>query len=661
MPFWWRRRRKPWFGRWRRYKKRYTRRRRRPLYKRRRTRRTNRRRRRRRWKVRRKKKRINVTQWQPESIRKCKIIGIEPLCVGAEGAQIDCYTVTKTDYVPPKVPWGGGFGLENFTLKYLYSEYQYHNNIWTSSNSQKDLCRYTGGKFIVFRHPTQDFVLSYDIQPPHTLNKFTFPSCHPHQQLLSKHHKIILSQASNPKGKYYKKIKFKPPKQMFTKWFFTKTFSPASLIVVKAAAANFQHVNLSGKNTNMLVTLYSLNLSFYANPAWGLKPAQHGYWPNSAAKSNYPYVIRNKQGKEENKTMSITTTSDYADTVNYDTGWFKPEFLQAVKLGTTTTPTALHQIVAGRYNPNIDDGDGNEIYCATIVGTSWLPPQHDKQLLITNMPLWLGLYGYYSYVREAKSADFWKLHVIVLKSKAIHCYPEIGSCDRYVFIDWDYIQGKKPWDQTITAKEKALWFPDMNWQRKSMNAIVESGPFIPKLSEETYSTWELNMRYYFYFKWGGANTGEAQVENPEMLPTYDVPDTMPKTIQIVNPEKQAPETILHPWDYRRGFIKETALKRMCSNIETDTEFQYSPEQTPKKKRRVQATLPNPQEENKEIKSCLLSLCEKSTSPEEEEQDLHKLILKQQHQQQKLKYNMFKLILDLKEKQRILQHHTGLLE
>ncbi len=106
--------------------------------------------------------------------------------------------------------------------------------------------------------------------------------------------------------------------------------------------------------------------------------------------------------------MTLTTGSSYRDTVSYDTGWFKPEFLQAAGIGEITSPTATHQVVAGRYNPNIDDGDGNEIYCTAITSTTWLPPTHDKQLLITNMPLWLGLYGYYSYVRESKSEDFWR-------------------------------------------------------------------------------------------------------------------------------------------------------------------------------------------------------------------------------------------------------------
>ncbi len=46
-------------------------------------------------------------QWQPDSIRKCKIKGVGILILGAEGTQMDCFTVTKTDYVPPKIPWEG--------------------------------------------------------------------------------------------------------------------------------------------------------------------------------------------------------------------------------------------------------------------------------------------------------------------------------------------------------------------------------------------------------------------------------------------------------------------------------------------------------------------------------------------------------------------------
>nr|UHM27305.1 MAG: ORF1 [Torque teno midi virus] len=664
MPFWWRRRNKNWWGY--RYKtnkyrrKRWPRRRRRTLYRRRRSTRTNRRRRRRHRKVKRKRKTLNVKQWQPESIRKCKIVGIEPQLIGAEGSQIDCFTVTKTDYVPPKLPWGGGFSVQNYNLKYLYSEYQYHNNIWTSSNSQKDLCRYTGGYIKLFRHDTQDFVFSYDLQPPHELTKYTFPACHPHQMLLQKRHKILLSKQTNPKGKLYKKIRFKPPKQMINKWFFAKNFSPTSLIVFKAAVCNFRQANLSGKNQNMLVNCLSLNLSFYKNPSWAQTLTSEGYKPYNNIQSQLQYVVK-QGGQEVQKTMDANATTDYSVSISYDKGWFGPNFLSAIKIGTIGAATAIHQILTVRYNPNIDNGNNNQIYCTSTLASSWAPPTRDKQLLIEGMPLWLGLYGYYSFVRSVKTEDFLKAHVICIRSPALYCYPEIGSCDTYVFIDPEFIVGKRPYDQLITKQQKALWYPDMHWQKKTMNALVESGPFIPKLSDETYSNWELNSRYCFYFKWGGPYTDEPDIANPEMLPTYDVPDTVQKTIQIVNPEKQSPETIIHPWDYRRGLIKEKALKRMCSNISTDTEFQPVTETTPKKKPRLRATLPNPEEETQEIQKCLHSLCEESTYQEEEETNLKQLIQHQQYQQQKLKYNMLKLIIDIKEKQRIIQQQTGLLD
>lgn len=448
---------------------------------------------------------------------------------------------------------------------------------------------------------------------------------------------------------------------MLSKWFFTKTFAPHSLVVIKIAAANFRNSSLSGKNQNMLVSLLSLNLSFYRNPDWAQQKSTAPYMPYNQVPNKLSYVIKNKQGKETECQMSLTSTSSYSDSIDYDKGWFNPQFLQAIRIGTLQHPTATHQVIAARYNPNIDDGVGNQIYCVSTLASTWDPPKSDKQLLIEGMPLWLGLYGYYNYVKAVKTEDFLRAHVIVLSSKSLYCYPEIGSCTRYVFIDQEYIQGKKPYDQLITTQQKKLWYPDMHWQKKSMNSLIECGPFIPKYAEETYSTWEANCRYSFYFKWGGANTDEPNIKNPEELPTYDVPDSMPKRIQIVNPEKQAPETIIHPWDYRRGIIKEKALKRMCSNIETDTEFQYSPETTPKKKQRLQAALPVPEKKDQEIKACLLSLCEENTYQETQEQNLQQLILQQQQQQQQLKYNMLKLILDLKEKQKILQYHAGVLD
>nr|UHK05506.1 MAG: ORF1 [Torque teno midi virus] len=664
MPFWWRRRKRPWY--WNRYKKYNTRRRRkrRRIYKRRRpTRYPRKRRKRRRYKVRKKRKTLPVRQWQPDSIRKCKIKSLGVLVMGAEGTQINCYTAEKHNYVPPKVPWGGGIGVEQITLNYLYEEHQYKNNIWTASNKYKDLCRYLGCTFIFYRHPETDFIVQWTTQPPYILDKYTYPARHPQMLLLDKHHKIILSQASKPNGKYKVKVKIKPPKQMLTKWFFTKDFAKYSLVTISAAAANFRYSHLSNTNQNMLVTIYSLNTGFWQDAAWSsVHQGTVGFYkpyPNVPSTLNYT----KKDGKSGSITMNHSGTMEekYYYSVNYNTGWFQSDFLLAQKITNAgQAATAIHPVTASRYNPNKDMGTGNLIYVVSTQQHSWTQPS-DKQLYVKDLPLWLGLLGFISYLKQVKTYDYILTHVVVLKSDAIHCLPEIGSCGLYIPIDYIYLQGRKPYDQTITETQKRLWFPDITWQLQTLNAIVESGPFIPQYSNERNSTWELKYRSIFYFKWGGPQLTDKEVENPKDLDSYDVPDTFTNAIQIVNPEKQAPETIFYPWDIRRGVIKERALKRMYENLSTDTEFQCTPEKIKKKKDRVGAALQHPNKENEKIQSYLQTLCEENTCQNQENQDLQQLIMQQQQQQQKLKYSILKLLIHLKKKQRAIQYHTGLLE
>lgn len=576
---------------------------------------------------------------------------------------MNCYTVHKSDYVPPKLPWGGNFGIECFTLKYLYEELQFHQNIWTASNLYKDLCRYLYCRLTLFRHPETDFIIAYKRQGPFDLTKFTFPGCHPQQLLLEKHKKILLSQASKPNGKYAIKLKIKPPKQMISKWFFTKDFSTKTLFQLKAAACNFRYSFLSGKNENMLVTIYSINPKYFITPDWGHSTGPNQpYKPYSTMHLPQKYKVQVKGSTElQTKTMTITDSSSYGDSVNYNTGWFKSEFLQAKELVQDSgKPIATHQAFSARYNPNKDTGEGNEIYCLSITADRWDPPSKDKTVYLVGMPLWLGLYGFYSYVIKTKGISFLGLHTVIIKSPAIHCYPEIGACDRYCPIDWEIFTGKLPYDQTITTFDKTQWFPTMHWQKKTINAIVESGPLMPKYNEETYSTWELKLGYSFYFKWGGPHTDEPEITNPEQLQTYDVPDTIQQNIQITNPEKTSPETILHSWDFRRGFVTERALKRMYDNFETDSEFQCSPAKIKKERERIGAAPPckTPQEE--EIQTCLQALSEENIYQETPQQDLHLLIQQQQQQQQELKRNILMLLMDLKTKQRMLQLQTGML-
>lgn len=667
MPFWWNRRRKPWWGRWRRrwtnrkYKKRKPRRR----FTRRRYRRTagRRRRRRRTRKVRRKRQTIPIRQWQPDSIVKCKIKGTTTLVLGGEGKQLVCYTNVKQSATPAKAPAGGGFGCELFSLGSLYEQYKFRKNIWTKSNINKDLVRYLRVRCTFYRHPETDFVVSYERQPPFDIRKETYTSCHPQIQMLSRHKRIILSKFSKPNGRMKTSMIIKPPKQMITKWFFQEHFSQEPLLIIKAAAANFNYVNLGCCNTNQMSTFFYLNTAFYKQPNWDANTTT-GYQPYPTIPESL-YFWSKQQWDNNTAPTPFKRPKTYNESTEYTTGWFTKQILSCYHVTTTqkkdsllgTNPTNIC-----RYNPTTDTGKGNSIWLVSNFANDWRKPQTDKILIYQGLPLYYLLYGWLSYVQMVKGVkNFLNNYILAIESPSFIPYSQPGAEGPIVPIDNTFVNGQAPYNETLTEPMKIHWAPNVYNQLQILNTFVESGPLVPKYSQTRNSTWELNMYYNFLFKWGGPEITEPAIVDPHLQNTYDVPDTIQEGIQIRDPRKQKPTTLLHPWDIRRGIFTQKALKRMLSDIETDTTFQPDTAEIPKKKRKTTGpTLQVPEEENQEIQKCLLSLYEENIFQEQEDQNL-KLLIKQQHQeQQQLKYNILKLLSELKEQQNLLKLQTGFL-
>nr|UHK04683.1 MAG: ORF1 [Torque teno midi virus]UHK04755.1 MAG: ORF1 [Torque teno midi virus]UHK04762.1 MAG: ORF1 [Torque teno midi virus] len=662
MPWWWNRRKRYYWGRFRsRRRKAYRKPRRRTTYRRRPRFRRRRRRRRRRYKVKRKKQTITVKQWQPDAITKCKIKGMGVLVLGGDGRQMYCYTDEKQTTVPPRTPMGGGFGIEVFSLKYLYDEYTFHNNIWTKTNILKDLARYLYCKFIFYRHPDVDFIISYDRQPPFTLNKLTYPSTHPHQLLQHKHKRFLLSTKTKPTGKLFKKFFIKPPKQMLTKWFFQTDLCKHALVEIRAAACDFRYSYLGCCNENQQLGLYYLDRTFYALADWGhAKSGTDSYKPRNNIGSS-PYSFSGYKPNSDQKISGSVDFSTYDKSISYDSGWFQKKLLQITKFeNPTQAATPINTCI---YNLNLDDGVGNAIYLTSILSPNYDPPQTDSSTTIVNLPLWLGLYGLFDYIAEyKKTREFWKSHCVMLKSPALLPHPQPTGSQTILPIDPSFINGYTAFDQPPTLTDKTRWYPTMLSQINTLNAIVEAGPFIPKFAPGSkQSTWELKYFYTFAFKWGGPMLSDAEVTDPCKQGKYDVPDTMQSRLQIQNPEKIKTESILHPWDIRRGIIKEKALKRMCDNLSIDTAFEPVGEQyPPPKKKRFTAQLSAYQEEEEEILQCLRSLCNEKTQ-EEEEKTTSELIRLQQQEQHNLKRHILQLIAHIKENQRKIQLHTGMIQ
>lgn len=513
--------------------------------------------------------------------------------------------------------------------------------------------RYLGCRFIFYRHQETDFIVAYDRNLPMNIDKYTYPNTHPHSMLLARHKKIIPSRLTRPQGKNTVTMRIKPSKVMLQKWFFQETMANTGLVLIKAAACNLNYAHIAAWAQNQIISLFSLNLSMYTNAAWGQVTAS--WYPYDHFPKHIQYTTA---AQKEPVNWNVPDT--YNNQISYSEGFFNYKWLQATSINT---PTQLAKpILAFKYNANIDDGKGNNVWLKSVLVSNYDKPKSDLNLIISGLPLWKALYGFTSFVKSTKTdPNFLASYILVLECKYIMPYGGHATGYYWVPLDATFIKGQGPYNAPLYTEDKAKWFPTIKNQLESINAIVKSGPYIPKYSQDKRSTWELHAFYTFYLKWGGTFTEDQQMADPSKQATYDTPNLIQERIQIINPEKQKAATMLHSWDYRRGAITSSAIKRMCEDTVTDTDFQTDAEtEEPPYKKKKTKELSYPQKENQELQKCLLSLYEEDTSQEKTTTSLQELIKQQKLQQQNLRYNILKVISDLKQQQQLLQLHTGLI-
>ena len=590
------------------------------------------------------------------------------MLLGADGNQYKCYSIHRYSLPPPKNPSGGGFTIDRITLQWYYDQWKMRQCIWTKPNTYKDLCRYIRTTITAYRHPTTDFIIKYDRQPPFLIDKWTFTQHHPYMLLQQKHIRILPSLNTNPRGKSKIKFTIRPPKQMISKWFFTKDFSNADLFQITAAAMSLSYPRLGCCNENRTLTVRFLNPGFWLNSNWGATKSGNDYYKpydgikkETIFKAKIGNTVRSITPGLEIEKATTGGSAKYYASINYDTGYFNPIVMQASEVVQDQTTRQPLPVSYGRYNPVEDDGKGNEIYLVSIHTNHWDKP-HEDDLLFEGYPLWLAFWGYWSYLQVKKKETFFGIHMFVVKSKYIYKGSTVPTQEYMPLIDAEFCQGKNSYDDFVSITEKSLWYPNCYRQIKTINNICKCGPYVPKYENDRLSTWELPIRYNAVFKWGGPHMSDNIVENPQAQPTYNVPDHLQQTVQISDPQHLATETLFHSWDYRRGYITPNALKRVQQNLSTSTSLSSDSEtETPKKKKRVQTAPHLPEEKSKKIQRCLQALCKQSSCQEEETTDLRELINQQKQQQQHLKHNLLTLIQDMKHKQLSLQLQTGLFE
>nr|UHK04234.1 MAG: ORF1 [Torque teno midi virus] len=664
MAFWWQRRRRwytrrrtPWRRRRRRtYYRRSRRRFRRPRYRR----AVTRRRRRRRTKVKRKKKFLKLLQWQPDSIRKCKIKGIDILLLGYNGTQSRDYTTVMNKWTYPRTPGGGGFSTTVFSLQFLYEQYELRKNIWTHSNVNYDLCRYTGCRFKFFRHPWADFVLSAQLMYPMSLNFNNYMNTQPLQLLLQKRHFVVPSYKNKPNGKPYVTKFFKPPKQMTNKWFFQDSFTEKPLLLLTASVCNLQQPFLGPQGENEGVTLTCLNIQeTYVSGDWG-QSQQGGYNPIKTFTGN---TIKYKAKITDTDQKTFTLSTDY-NKVGYKQGWFSTTLLKAWGIQVQTSGVLHPPTYQARYNPKVDTGKGNKVWLSSVSTETYNPPHSDKILMVQEQPLWLLLFGLVDYISQIKKLEETeKIYYLLIQSDYIKPKKNNPPQKTHLIIDTSFINGLGPFNSTPTDDMLIHWYPTLEQQQQSITNIVLAGPFTYKPSA-TQNNWELHYKYCFYFKWGGAQDNNKQITDPSKKGDYPTPNPEQQTVQIADPRQQIPQSLLHSWDFRRGYLTKSALKRMLEHLPTEQIIPTDSEHhSPQKKLKLSSQAPHLQEESTEETCCLQTLFEESSCQEipQEEISIKQLIKQQQQQQQTIKHNLLLLLSQLKNKQLELQLHSGLLE
>nr|UGV43138.1 MAG: ORF1 [Torque teno virus] len=636
---WWRRRRWP-RRRWRRWRARRPRRLPRRRYRRparRYRRRRVRRRRARGWRgrprrrgyrrrlyIRRKRKKLTLKIWQPQNVRKCRILGLLPILICGHTRSCYNYALHSDDKVAEQRAFGGGLSTVSFSLKVLYDQNQRGLNRWTYPNDQLDLARYTGCYFYFYRDKDTDFIVQYDVSAPFKLDKNSSPSYHPAKLMQAKHKILIPSFTTRPKGRELVKVKIQPPKMFIDKWYTQEDLCPVILVSFAVTAASFRHPFCSPLTANPCVTfqvlkefyngvigysspqttvdsvfntLYTKGAYFQSHltPSYIQMPAKNpdgsqnnqaatfNQWANSTFKTqgnvHYNFTQYNPDKthldelrkyyftwltKNDGTYLAVkpTWTTPTNNWYEYHVGLFSPLFLSPFRSSGIDFPKAFVDVT---YNPLTDKGVGNMMWYQynTKADTQFHPTS--CKCVLENMPLYCMAFGYRDFIEEEigeyQDTDINGFVCVICPYTDPPMYNKEHPNTGYVFYNASFGNGK--WtDGTgfVPVYWQTRWRPELLFQGDVLTDIAMSGPFSYK--DELKST-VLTCKYQFNFRFGGNLLYQQTLRNPCKPDGQDTTTHRgPRDVQVVDPQTMGPRWVFHSWDWRRGFLSENALKRL---------------------------------------------------------------------------------------------------
>nr|UGV33978.1 MAG: ORF1 [TTV-like mini virus] len=628
---------------------------------------------------RKKLKKILLTEYQPASIRKCKIKGKLPLFETDKHRITNNFEMYELSIVPEKLSGGGGWSLKLLTLGALYSEHEYCRNIWTHTNKDHPLTRYTGCTIKIWQPKDVDLVFSYSVQMPMESTLEMYQSMQPSIHAMMPHHKIIPSRQTYPKKKPYYKFKISPPKPFINKWYFQQDITKTPLLLTKATAISLQDYYLAPNSPSTNVTINILNIALLKNRNFKTPPNPGYYISGEGTNKVYLYSTR-KVPTDTYHYENPTAWLDYGDVIPlYDTNTFTEgmsynDYVHAhgtISHDTWKTTwytqrgnpfnnayldnecpvyqsqkdyssiiqttnwdkqkvqnfTQVHLTQKIRYNPYNDTGYGNMCYFLSIAKQEmgWEPPEK-PELVATGLPLWLLLFGFADWQKKLKKLLHLDTDYVILV-KSPHTLP---IKQPFLMLNETWIQGQSPQEEKPNPEDAKVWHPQFQFQQLIYNDICASGPGIVRLPEG--KTVEAIMDYTFYFKWGGNPPQMEKIKDPADQPTFPLPRNELDTNSLQNPAIDA-RTFLYQFDERRGQITEKAAKRLRTDYSTEKPFITDGEHhlsVPLQKTSQETSETSSEEE--ETETCLL---EQLQQQYQQQQQLKRRILKTMHRLQKL--------------------------
>ncbi|UJO01903.1 ORF1 [Anelloviridae sp.] len=590
----------------------------------------------------RKLKYIKLKQWQPQTIRNCKVIGLRPLFQGSPERMNNNYVQSIYSFVPPEEPGGGGWTLMIETLSSLWEDWEHLKNIWTSSNAGLPLVRFMGVYLTFFQSEYTDYIVQVDRCLPMIDTKYKHADSAPNRMLLKRNVIKVPSLQTRRKKRPFKKIFVPPPSQFTNKWYFQNEVCRIPLVMITAVSCDFRYPFCASSCASNNLTLRCLNIKFFQFHNFDQYPATVGYQPKP---ETYMYSTsgRDPDAKPTETTLiylgdtktntpgTAKAKDDHKKPVNWGNPFWHHYIDGSVKVWTgTNAPTAeANTIISGlsemtepyfltyRYNPERDKGDANRIYLVeNFKNTGWLPPQN-KNLIMEGFPLYDICWGYTDWQEKLHDIQNIDQHyMFVIQTDQFN-----EPLQAYVPIDPFFINGHGPYEAPLTNYDKAHWHPKQRFQTKSINDICLTGPGCCRSPYGNYV--QAKFKYDFRFKWGGCPKTLEQPYDPCSQPNWTVPNNFQERLQITNPESK-PQTELYDFDWRRDYVSQKAIKRIQKYTEPDKNLQIF----------AGSSLEPPI-----LQQTQTSSSETEETSEEEQISIKDQILKLKRQQRKLKHRI----------------------